>query len=243
MKVIDNVSSKFHLTEVGHGNQEMKFALFDKVKQEVITPFCKCKDYFNDAFWTFKTGRATIAQYGFSFKKEEGEGILDKPRLSVAIRINPKTDSLSFEKLNKENLTNILSLLYKFEKSNGFTKSRGIVSEDENFFIITFDRKWIEVPYLSSGLFLLLRMGYHYDRKSQLKSFYEGHPEHFLSPNDAMYFKNVWDVLQDLEDGYIDTTQSYSNFSTSSEAHNSSGIQAYKTAPAGKKYTPKSKEE
>jgi hypothetical protein len=246
MKVIDNISKKFHLSESGQGVLEMKFALFDRVKKEVITPFCKCKDYFNDAFWTFATGKKTVNQYGFSFSKENGDGVLDKERLSVAIRFNDRGKENEFLDVDREKLRNMLSLLHRFEQPNNFSKSRGILSEDNKFFIINFDRKWTDIPYLASGFFLLLRMGYHYDRKTPLKEFYANHPENFISPGDAMYYKNVSDVFDDLESGYIDQSQSYSDFNNHGNVHSFSGIQGYKTTGTcygkdSKKYTPKLK--
>lgn len=237
MKVIDDESKKFSLGESSQGSIEMRFALYNKETGRTITPFCRCKDYFNDAFWAKYVGKDVIGQYGFSFSKNGDDGLFDKDEISLVIRMMPREkydkEGKNLNDLNQENLDNILSLLNKFEEPNGFNKSYGEICEEGKHFIITFDKKWTEIPYLVSALFLLLRLGYYYDCKSSVKEFYtEGN--RFISPHDQMYLKGSIHIIEDLEKGIIDRNQKYSDYDTQGSIHNNSGIVGYKSKYKGK---------
>lgn len=227
MKVIDKVSEKFHLSEGGQGKLQMKFAIYNKDTQEVITPFCMCKDYFSDAFWAKYTGNDVLNMYGFSFKKDDDQGLFDKDEISLAIRFVP-INSKEFQDVNQENLDNILSFLNRFEKSNNFTLSVGEICEEGKSYIITFDRKWTQMLYLASAFFMFLRLGYYYDRTSEIKEYYSK-SDKFITPNDQMYLKSTIEVVEDIEKGYLDKSQKYSDYTTQGQVHGSSGIVGYRS--------------
>lgn len=225
MKVIDEESEKFKLCESGQGTVEMKFAIYNKETQSVITPFCKCKDYFSDVFWTKNTGKDTVNQYGFTFKKGYDNGLLDADIFTLAITMSKSSDG-KIQKLKEENLESILSLLRKFEDANNFEPSNGELCEESTHFIITFDKKWSSIPYVLSTLFLLLRMGFNYDEKSDLSVYFKN-PKSFITPNDQMYLNQTLEIVQDLATGIIDTNQKWSDYENCDFTHNNSGLVGY----------------
>lgn len=227
MKIIDKISAKCHLSESGQGSIEMKFALLNKEIGEIITPFCKCKDYFSDAFWAKYTRKNVVNMYGFSFGMDEDKGLFDKDEISLAIRMVSR-DTQIMNTVFQENLDNIISLLNKLESANNFNLCIGEICEENKHFIITFDKRWTEIPYLLSGFFMFLRLGFHYDRESKIKDYYSK-PEKFITPNDQMYLKSTIDVVDDIENGYLDRSQKYSDYLNQSITHNSSGIVGYRT--------------
>lgn len=230
MKVIDKVSNKFKLSESGQGSLEMKFAFFNPETEEVITPFCKCKDYFNDAFWAKRNSKNTELVHGFQWNKDDDKGLFDKDTISIAVKFHEKTKpENTLEDTKRENLDNIISLLHRFDDGNSFKLSEGDISEDQKFFVITVDRKWTDLPYLLSGLFLFMRLGYHYDRKSNIREYYVGtDAKRFIAPYDASYVRTSIDIIEDIEKGFLDDSQKYSDYQSGYDAHGSSGIVGYK---------------
>lgn len=223
MKIIDNISKNFDLNESSHGVIEEKFAIINLETGETITPFCKCKDYFSDLFWS-KVVEQDFSIYGFNWKNGQDNGVLNKEKLGVAIqfydRLKSKVNNVSENQLNS-----IITLLNKFEKANGFELSKGEICEDYKHIIVTFSRQWLVAPYVLSSFFLLSRLGPNYVSGSLYEAF--NNPTMFISPHDEMYIKNSRELLEDLENGIIDESQKWTNYKTSSDVHSSSGIQGY----------------
>lgn len=212
------------LNESGQGQLEVKFAIINPQTGEAMTPFCKCKDYFSDLFWALKLGKS-FKQYGFVWNTGEDNGVLtNADEFAVAIRIIDRS-SKKLQDVTQNQLESILYLIGRIENINNFKSSRGIISDDNKDIIITFNKDWVEVPYVLSALFLLFRIGFTYTDgnifewiKTETK---------FMSPHDSMYLRNSKETLEDLENGIIDRTQTWSNYLSSYDVHNSSGVQSY----------------
>jgi len=226
MKIIDNVSAKFHLIESGHGQTEVKFALINKESGETMTPFCKCKDYFSDVFWVKYTGNNVISQYGFSWHVGEDKGILDRDNVTLAILLSQRITHVK-ETITQQQVDSILSLLNKIERKNNFNLSIAELCEEKFHIILTFDRKWTEIPYLISAFFMFLRLGFKYEGDESIVKYFDK-PEKFISPHDQMYLKKSAEIVKDIENGILDYRQKYLDYTNQSNIHNYSGICNYK---------------
>lgn len=224
MKIIDEVSAKFSLSEAGHGQREVQFAYITK-EGKTITPFCRCKDYFNDMFFTEKTGKA-VSIYGFNWKQGNGKGVLDQDRLTIAVRLRNRNNTQEFYDIKDEEVKSVFLLLKQFNDSNKFNTLEVENSDDNKYVIISFDKKWIEIPYLCSAFHLFIRLGFTYKEGEDLISFYEKGSKNFISPSDESYFRSAKNKIKDLLEGKIDTKQKYEDYNTGN-IHNYSGIVNY----------------
>lgn len=225
MNIIDNTSSKFRLSEIGHGQREVQFAFINPETGETITPFCRCKDYFNDMFFAKKTG-ISVNICGFKWNKDDDNGILDKDELAIAVRLRDRDDH-NFHDITKEEVESVFSLLNKFTLVNDFGHLAVELSDDNKYIIIRFSRKWIDIPYLCSTFFLLVRLGFTYKKDEDILVWYQSGSKNFISPNDENYFRSRKNRLKDLLEGKIDNNQNYEMYNKVN-IHNCSGIVGYK---------------
>lgn len=225
MKVIDNLTATAGLSEIGHGNITSQFALFSKNKSQTITPFVKCKDFLGDVFWAEET-KQNAKIYGFKWDLGQDQGELKEELHYMVLRKQLNGSNASIADCTKEEVENIKILLNKFETSLGFIKSDTELSESGKEVVVSYDKKWTEIPYVWSAFLLLLRIGFKYDGKSNIYDYYKD-DKNYLSCNDAMYMKTVRDTLLDLENGYIDKLQNYSLYKTIGEMHGNSGVVAW----------------
>ncbi len=227
MKIIDEQSKKYHLNEIGHGAKEVKFAIINPSTGETLTPFCKCKDYFSDMFWSNKTGGNTDV-CGFKWTPNQDKGLLSKKTFSIAIKLQDRSSS-TLNKLGKKELSGIKSLLNTFEKKLKFSPTKAEISDDEKYIIVHVPEGWREVPYLVSALFMLIRLGFTYEEKTDPIKYFTGAASNkFISPNDESYFKQIKGRFQDLLDGKVDRKQTFEMYKTASNAHGGSGILSYR---------------
>lgn len=225
MKIIDKVSSKFNLSEIGHGQREVQFAFINPETGETITPFCRCKDYFNDMFFTKKTG-TSVNICGFKWNKDDDNGVLDKDELAIAVRLRERNNHQNFYDITKVEVESVFLLLNKFTLANDFGHLAVELSDDNKYIIIKFSKKWMEIPYLCSTFFLLVRLGFTYKKDEDILVWYQGGSKNFISPNDEGYFRSRKDRLKDLLEGKIDKNQTYEMYTTGN-IHNRSGIVGY----------------
>lgn len=227
MNIIDNQSSKFNLIETGHGSKEVKWAIINPTTGETLTPFCKCKDYFTDVFWSNKTNKS-ISVYGFKWTPKQDGGILDGKTFSLAIKLNDRVGN-KIVKIDKQEINSIKSLLNSFEKKLKFLPSKIELTDDENYAILTISNAWTKAPYLVSSLFMLTRLGFTYEEKKHPIDYFKGAPSSkFISPHDETYFKQINGRLNDLFDGKTDKHQTYEMYETGDSIHNNSGIVNFK---------------
>lgn len=224
MKLKDNVSNS-DLSEIGHGPIEASFAYVNPDKETTITPFCRCKDYFNDMFWSNKM-KTDINILGFKWKHGEDGGVLDRPTLKLGIRLTKGGKTGELQKQKEEQLKGILDLLNKIESANGWNLAEGEITEDGNYIILSFDPSWTSKPYINSAFYFFIRLGFTYDSSKDLFEQFQDQ-KHFLSRNDVMYLRNGESRIKDLLAGKIDNSQTYEQYN-SSTIHSSSGLIGYK---------------
>ncbi len=226
MKIIDKQSEKFSLNETQHGTTEVKFAIINPTTGETLTPFCRCKDYFTDVFWSNKV-KKHVSVYGFTWKPNQDGGILDGKTFTLAVELWNRVDG-KLVKIDKKQLSSIKSLLNTFDKKLKFLPAKMEVSDDENYAILTVSNAWTKVPYLVSSLFLLIRLGFTYEEKTNPIEYFTGAASSkFISPHDEGYFKRIKNRLEDLFNGKIDKNQTYEKYESSNNIHNYSGIVNY----------------
>lgn len=220
MKVIDNIGKNYSLSEIGHGNITSQFALYNNTSGEIITPFVMCKDFLGDVFWSNKTNKEGNI-YGFKWKPNEDKGILEKKHLYIVLR--KVNQNKIVEAATEDEVKAIACLINKFDKANKFYKSKTELCEEGKNVIVKFDKKWTEIPYLWSAFLLLLRIGFKYDKISDVQEHYKSE-NNYLSRNDVMYMRTAKGLIKDLEEGFIDSTQTYEQYTAIGQVHNGSGV-------------------
>lgn len=213
------------LVEAGHGDREVRMAFINHKTGETITPFCKCKDYFNDMFFTHNTGD-DVNIYGFKWSSGQQKELLNSPRLKMAVKTTLRKGAE--EPIKEEERFSIMSLLNKFSKSLGLGVVNVVHSDDKKHLIVSLNKKWTDIPYLNSAFYFLLRMGFTYNPKEDFIEQYSKGMKKFISSNDYSYFNNqkVKERLLDLLAGKIDTKQNYRMYNNGT-IHNNSGIVGY----------------
>lgn len=222
MKIKEAV--KHSLAEIGHGQTEVLFAYVNPNTGDTITPFCKCKDFFNDMFWSRKTG-TTISIYGFSWDKTCDNKSLDGDTLMIAIKLQNKGDHKDIL-ITDEQMQNVLEILYLIEEPNKFEPTEGELCNDGKYLVLKYDRKWSDIPYLNSALYFFVRLGFTYNPSKTIEEQYKDQ-KNFISPNDAMYYRSANQRVKDLLAGKIDNRQKYEDYNTGT-IHNNSGLVYYK---------------
>lgn len=224
MKIVDKVSAKMPLSEAGQGEKEVKIALINS-KGETLTPFCKCKDYFNDMIWSKKTGN-DVSVFGFKWHKDDDKGELDKEFLTMAVKLQAR-DTKKLIKITKIQIKGVSDLLTRINKALKF-KPLGIdICDNDEHLILTYDREWSEYPYLYSAFLLFLRLGFTWDCSDDILAFYSKGGKHFISPHDEGYVRSAKIKIGDILKGKIDKKQKYSMYKTGYDIHGSSGVVGY----------------
>lgn len=212
------------LSEIGHGSTEVYFAYVHPKNNKTYTPFAKCKDFFNDMFWTKKTGNP-VSIYGFKFTKSQDKGDLEEDILVLAIRMSNRNDK-KVVKPKEDQLASILTLLNKIEKKLKFKLTEGLLTDDQEYIVLRYDKKWSEIPYLNSAFFFFMRLGITYNKDTDFDKQFSD-VKNFISPNDAMYYKSAKQRVEDIMKGKLDTKQKYEDY-TAGTIHNGSGLVNYK---------------
>ena len=165
---IKNEISSNSLNEINHGKLNVYFALYDEKKEEIITPFCKCKDYFQDIRWSSETKNDFLV-HGFNWKYGVYEDVLNRKSQYVVMK---KRFESKDENFNEKEVLSLQTLINKFDKSLKFKKTTIDISDDFKYLFIKYDLKWTKIPYLNSVFFLLLRNGLVYNiEKSPIEHF------------------------------------------------------------------------
>lgn len=222
MKVIDKVSMP--LSEIGHGKREVQFAFMNHKTGKTITPFVRCKDYFNDMFWCYHQ-KNSCNVCGFSWDSDRERELLSEKTLWVAVRLRDRDKTKEHFDITEKEFKGVTAIVSQFSEKLGFKAPEFEMDDTNKYIIIGFDRAWTEIPYLNSALFLLIRMGFTYERTDDPVKFFE--KAEFISPNDTGYYRSAKKRLSDMFEGKVDKNQTYALYSSGSAAHGSSGIVAY----------------
>lgn len=224
MKIVNNKTAA--LIENGHGPITAKFALINPENGHTLMPFCKCKDYFTDVFWSNSTNKPADV-YGFKWQPNEDGDILKKDDLYVAVKLVDKQAKV--QEITNAHVKGLETFLNKFEEKLKFKTSEVSICEEGKHIILKFNKAWVQQPYLISALFLFIRMGLKYDnlKATPINFYVKATSGQWLSPADALYFLQARTRIDDLWNGKIDTKQTFSKYTDSYSVHNSSGIVNY----------------
>ena len=216
------------LCESGHGPIEAKFAFINPENGETLTPFCKCKDYFSDLFWSNATGEK-VNVYGFKWTPNEDKGILAKDRLFLAVKLIDRFGSKADIPITQEQLKGVQSFFNKFEKNLKFDLTKTSICEEGKHLIIEFSKEWTQRPYVISAFFLFIRLAFKYENtlKNPIEFYINRKTGEWLSPNDEHYFRAAKARMTDLFQGKIDKRQTFKQYETGNCIHNNSGIVNY----------------
>jgi hypothetical protein len=195
------------------------FHLIDYETHEPLTVQVKCKDFFQDVFWSEKVKEDVKGIYGFSWKCGTYD-FHNKPKLMFAI------EKIGNSKIGTKH-KNIQELLNVFDKSLNFEPSIAKPDESKNYCVILVDSKWIKRPYLSSLLFLLARIGEYYDG-SEILSFLKEISNRNDILSDAIYLRKSLNKIKNILKGY-EYDQKWEDYKKKYkddyfEIHNYSGI-------------------
>lgn len=226
MKIIDNITSKMSLNESAQGEKEVKFAIINPETGETITPFCKCKDYFGDMFWSRKTNK-NVMVYGFSWTPDKHKEILDNPTITIAVKLVSRSGQ-KILKLEESVIAGVKDFLSRINSGLQFKPTEVSLCEEEKHLIITYDKSWTDYPYLHSAFLLFVRLGFTWDGSEDILTFYTGNPKNFIAPYDEGYVRSTKIKIEDILKGKIDKKQKYESYISDYAMHNYSGIVNYK---------------
>lgn len=222
MKLNKSVNFDYNLAEaVSSGG--VQFALLDD-KGNIRHKPIRCKDYVQDVYWSELLGKGKIKQYGFEWDGSNKSPISKQKKVQVAI-MSDGSPSL------QPDILNILRLVNTFEKAMGIPLSIAEKVEDNTMdIIVTYDNGWSKLPCFVSLLFLLLRIGRFYDGKADIESvvkWFDGGCKGTTYSDQSMIMSITKSgKVKRILEGYV-PTQKWSDYSTVSSAHNSSGIVNY----------------
>lgn len=226
MKITEKVVQ--NLNEISHGSIEVRFAYIDPATGNTITPFCRCKDYFNDMFWSLKT-KKPVDCCGFTWDSNDKRNkFIEGDTLTIAIKLSRKGNSIVNLPVEEKHLYGIEKL---FKEMNRGLKYRPIelsLSDDGEHIILSYDRRWSEIPYLNSAFFLFIRLGLTYEGEDIVEFFSDGKSQKFMSPHDIGYFKAAREKIENIIEGKLDTHQKYEDYPSDSYVHSNSGLVYYR---------------
>lgn len=153
MNINKNVQFDKGLNEVS--NPGYRYAVLSKPDDNNVFnirhKLARCKDYIQDIYWSEYTKKDVNDQYGFYWKHDNNDKIIDKDFVDVLL-VPDKGYSL------KDKSDNIIKMLNILENELNIPNSTiTFSSTDDKDIIITYNNKWAEKPYLISLYFLLLR--------------------------------------------------------------------------------------
>ncbi len=225
MKVNVNIEFKYYLNEAYDNG--LKYGILDK-NYNIRHPLARCKDYFQDMYWSELTDVHFVKQYGFEWHGGNDSPVSSQKRVNVVLI----PDDGHKLKLYKKN---ILSLLNTIEDHFKIPKSRIYLNEnDDDSIVVNYSNKWAKTPYLLSLLFLLMRIGMYYKGEKSIMQVYNWLKNNAKNdveqPSDkqpllTLSKTNKWDVLLLTN---ILPEQLWTDYDTSYYIHDKSGFVSYK---------------
>jgi hypothetical protein len=226
LDITENAAAKVNLSEIGHGNFQVEMAFVSEKTHKNISQIVKCKDFFQDIFWSRKK-KSSSSIYGFSWSHDKHDDEFSKDWLSVFARVKDNKKS-SYLDLNNSQTENLKEFINIFNKSLKFELSETQLDETGKYVLIRFHKNWTEYPYVLSAFFLFARLGLTWDGKKDIMEYITKDSNKFLSVNDPVYVNTAKNKIKDLLDGKIDTNQKYEDYKDISSIHNYSGIVNFK---------------
>lgn len=215
MKIVKKVID--HPSEESQGPAIILGALINPKNGENITGFYKCKDFFNDVFWSRATGKEASI-YGVKWSPKKHDEILSEDYLLYAMEI--KTNQFHTPIHTLDAAEKMLVLLNMFEKALHLKRSSVEMSDDNDYTLVKFSRGWTKYPHLNSLFFYLTRIGLVYDGKSDPITFFSKFvTKDFPLAKDEMYWRSIHKVLGEMLKGDVDKSFKYELSNSISDAH------------------------
>lgn len=224
MKVNTDIQFKNNLNEAyGSG---LKYAILDDTNTIRHIPV-RCKDYFQDIYWSEIVSKKEVSQYGFTW-----DGKNNNP-VSKLLRVNLLLMNDISEPLNGKN---IKELLKPFERVLNIDHTEYILVDDTpNQIVINYSNDWTKYPYLLSLFLFLVRIGTKYEGKGNKKDVLnwfktEASKTALMSDKSILLFlkeEKIFDLL------FINKTlgnQKWEYYKSVSSVHDYSGIVSYTTS-------------
>lgn len=156
--ITDELVTGQHLNQVySHG---FEYAVIND-KDQMITPFVTCKDYFNDMVWALVHNKSA-GIYGFKLDPSKAGFYADLNKLRIVIRDKSK----KFEDV-LNGISNSVELLNETFKELKFLPKLKVTCtanySDGQCVVVNFPKKFMIIPPVMSSLFLFLRSGQKFD--------------------------------------------------------------------------------
>lgn len=224
MNVNKEIKFDYNLSEAYSSG--IKYAILDAEGNIRHKPI-RCKDYIQDLYWSEILNKGEIKQYGFKWDGNNTNPVSKQDKVSVVL-ISDNETSLQQYKDNLQNLLNIVENTLDIPNSEVINSS----SCDKDIIVI-YDNKWSEKPYLLSMLYLLMRIGLYYKRNNN--DIYEV-VDYLINKNANLLTNDVQQLLsinknKKFEELFINNElqeQKWSDYDTTSNIHNNSGIMSFK---------------
>lgn len=225
LKITENTDAKVSLAEIGHGNRQVEMAFLNPETGENTSQIVKCKDFFQDIFWSRKK-KSSSTIFGFSWDHKKHDDIFSKEVLTIFARVR-NNSKRNLESNTEQRAKNTEIFLNKFCDKLSIPLCEANVDETGNYIIVNFHKRWTEIPYLLSAFFLYVRLGLTYDGKKDIEEYVTKDTSKFISSNDPLYVKKALQKIKDMLNGKLDENQKYEDYSDIGGIHNSSGIVNY----------------
>lgn len=207
-------NEKRDLTEsYGAFSNNYHFSLLNESGNEPLHPFFMCKDYYHDLMYTqiYKTKFQIFGYYACS--KKDKQFLLKEGMFNLAIRhglINksfiPKPDGIKS--------TQLVRLLNDVETILGLEHSYITYFEKEQFAIINSHTDWLQIPWLQSLYFSLIRVHEYYTETREIKDFLTKSLKEIGSGQSVGQIANLFkriDFTENFFNNKFDVTNYYSS--------------------------------
>jgi hypothetical protein len=161
-----NTNKKFNYNLVEAYSNGLQMVVLDN-KGNIRHKPVRCKDYFQDMYWSEKLKKGNVKQYGFEWDGNNNKPVSKQRYVYLGLISNDSTILI-------ENAYNMLKMLNCVENhlKIPFTTLQRDDNEKKNI-ILKYSNKWSNKPYLLSLFFLLVRSGFHYEGVFQIDNIYK----------------------------------------------------------------------
>jgi len=225
MKINKEIEFNYNLIEAF--SKGLKYALLDS-EGNIRNKPVRCKDYFQDVYWSELLNKGEIKQYGFEWNGNNTNPISKQEFVNVLL-ISDEYQNIKGKHFNIQSFLNDVELILNIPNS--------IVQpshNDENDLILTYSNEWSKRPYLISLLYLFIRVGLQYENQGVLNFLYDKNLLDKVLQNDTSVLLNI--IRKDKNVSKIDILfeqkllpeQNWEDYTNTSNIHNNSGIMNFK---------------
>lgn len=231
MKINTDIKFNYSLNEAYSNG--LKMVILDNKGNIKHNPV-RCKDYFQDIYWSEKLKKGKIQQYGFEWNGNNKKPI--SKQKYVYLGLISDDDSILIK-----NSYSMLKMLNCVE--NHFNIPFTTLQLDDNKknnIILKYSNKWSNKPYLLSLFFLLVRSGFYYNLDFNIDSVYKFLTIDILKENildsdkNSLFKLSKTEGLKEILLNKKKVNINYKNYTTSYDIHNKSGIVSISSKYYGK---------